>query len=434
MRKHSILAVASAAVLTLSMAACGTTNSSSQKSADGKITLTGMTWGQTDTVEKMTKDFFKARPELKKKYNIKWVIGGKGDADVTEKVRLALSSNEHIADFVQLNYAEVPELASAGVLQDVSKQVNEYKNQVIDNSLKLTQYEGKTVAFPFEMKPRMWFYRKDVFDKAGVDPTKIKDVDDLIAAGKAIQKVDSKAYIWNYGPADSDYKYFLTLSGNGGQFKENSGKFIFDSNKGVRSMLGDYKKLYDAGVIMKTGDFSADWTAALGNGTLVSQLSASWLAQDAMLPTYAKGQEGKWAATTWPSLGGSTGGSDGGSVYVVPTFSQNADAAKEFLAQWTMSKEGSTVVHNDCGAPAINKEAAADLEKNGSESFFGASFQTAQDAALKQYSLFKYSTTTLQENKIAVDMFGKIVFGQVGMDAGLKQAQSDMTQTITAKN
>lgn len=431
--KNRILSAVLASALVLTAAACGSGGDTrSEAGKDGKITLTGMTWGQTDTVEKMTEDFFKARPDLAGKYDIKWVVGGKGDADVAEKVRLAMSSNESVADFVQLNYIEVPELASAGALEDVSEQVNGFEDQLIDNAMKLTRYKDQTVAFPFEMKPRLWFYRKDVFDKAGVDPTKVKNVDDLIAAGKAIQKVDPNAYIWNIGAQESDYKYYLTLSGNGAKFRDDDGSFVLGSDPGVRAMVEDYKKLYDSGVVMKTPDWSTDWTNALSNGTIVSQLSASWLAQDAMLPTYAKGQEGDWAVTTWPQLGGADGGSDGGSVYVIPSFSSNAEAAKQFLAEWTMSVEGSKVVHDDTGAPAINVKAAKETADDSNSGFFGESFDTALDTALKQYSLFDYSTTALQETTIAVDAFNKAILGQENVDSALKQAQKDLEQTIMA--
>ena len=45
------------------------------------------------------------------------------------------------------------------------------------------------VTFPFELKPRVWYYRSDIFEEAGIDVSQIKTTDDFIEAGKAIQKI-----------------------------------------------------------------------------------------------------------------------------------------------------------------------------------------------------------------------------------------------------
>ena len=48
------------------------------------------------------------------------IVGGQGDNEVAEQMRLALASNNSVADVVMLNYTQVPEFAEAGVLEDLS--------------------------------------------------------------------------------------------------------------------------------------------------------------------------------------------------------------------------------------------------------------------------------------------------------------------------
>lgn len=154
-----------------------------------KTKLLGMTWGSTATIEEYTKNFFEANPDLADKYEIEWVVGGEGDSDVAQSVRLALSSGEYVADFVQLNYTQVPEFAESGVLTDISDTVDAYAENIAEGALKLTNYKDDMVTFPFELKPRVWYYRSDIFEEAGIDVSQIKTTDDFIEAGKAIQKI-----------------------------------------------------------------------------------------------------------------------------------------------------------------------------------------------------------------------------------------------------
>ena len=66
---------------------------------------------------------------------------------------------------------------------------------------------------------------------------------------------------------------------------------MISQDEGTRKVLEDYRKIVESGVSMDVSDFTTDWEAALADGSLVSSLSASWLAQDSLLPTYAAGQE-----------------------------------------------------------------------------------------------------------------------------------------------
>ena len=58
----------------------------------------------------------------------------------------------------------------------------------------------------------------------------------------------------------------------------------------------------------------------------------SWLHGETLYEQVEKALKGKWACAQWPEIGGSTGGSDaGGSVFVIPSFSEHKEEAKELL-------------------------------------------------------------------------------------------------------
>ena len=404
----------------------------SDKPPAEKTKLVGMCWGQTDNQEKMVADLFAAYPELQDKYEIEWVIGGQHDSDIGEKMRLALSSNEYIADFVQLNYTQVPEFAGAGALSDVSAVINQYAADLLDGAITISKYNGKSVVFPFELKPRVWYYRSDLFGQAGVDVAAIKTADDLIAAGKKVQEVAPGTYIWNLGSAACAYQFFLTLSGNGASFCDADGNYNISTDAGTRAMLEDYKKLVDAGIVMNISDWTPDWESALNDGTVVSQLCAGWLAQDVFLPTYAgDAQSGKWACAAWPELGGAKGGSDaGGSVFAVPTFAANPEAAADFLGYLTLSEAGSKAIFDTIAAVPINKKTLDDPAVKAPNHYFGSSLLEAQIIGLNQLMVFDYSPKAAAEIDIVNEYFIKAIYGEMSIDEALNAAQNDLVTVL----
>ena len=393
-----------------------------------KTTLIGMGWGATDNQVQMTEQLFAAYPELADKYEIEWVIGGPHDTDVAEQMRLALSANEYIADFVQLNYTQVPEFADAGAFHDISGYIDRYADKLLDGAVNISKYKGTSVVFPFELKPRVWYYRSDLFEQAGVDVNAIRTTDDLIDAGKKVQGVAPGTYIWNFGSSMPAYLIFLALSGNGATFMDSGGNYIIASDPGTRAVLEDYKKLVDSGVIMNISDWTPDWEGALNDEILVSQLSAGWLAQSIFLPTYAGDhQSGLWAATTWPQLGGSTGGSDsGGSIFAVPTFAAHPEEAADFLSYLTLSEAGTKAIFNVISSVPVNKDALESPEVQAPNPFFGPSLMEAQIAGLNELMVFDYSPKAAAEIDIVMEYFIKAIYGEMSIDDALNAAQDDL--------
>ena len=81
-------------------------------------------------------------------------------------------------------------------MTDVNDVLKKYEADIADGGLQLMRYEDSTVAFPFELKPRVWFYRSDIFEEAGIDADEIKTTDDFIAAGRKLQdKVPWKIHL-----------------------------------------------------------------------------------------------------------------------------------------------------------------------------------------------------------------------------------------------
>ena len=419
-----------AIVLTLTILCCGLCFTAT---AEGeKIHLVGMCWGSTAQYEQQSADVLAAMPELAEKYEIEWVLGGEGDAEVAEKIRMGLSAGEHVCDFCVLNYTQVPEFAREGVLVDIADAVAPYADTMTASGSKLIEYDGTTIAVPFEVKTKVWFYRSDIFEECGIDAESIKTVDDFIAAGQKIQETYPNSYMWNLGATPPGYCYYLTLSGNGASFFDEDGNYNIASDAGVRAMLEDYKKMVDAGVIANISDWTSDWESGLADGTILTQPCAGWLGQQIFLPTYS-GEGNQWKVTTWPVIGGTDAGSDaGGSVYVVPEFSAYPEEAAEFIAATCLSEEGSKIVFHMTGSLPQNTKALEDetLFADQADGYFGTTFVDAQIAALDKFGIFNYSPNASSEQDIVVEYFTKAVYGEMSIDDALQAAQDDLQTVI----
>lgn len=446
MKKIVSLLIALTMLLTL-FAGCGTTtekgpaatqaaaaDAKDEKVSAEKIKLVGMCWGNPVTLEQTTAEFMAANPEIAEKYEISWVVGGQNGDEVAAKVRLALSANENICDFLIMNYPMVPEFARAGALVDVSATLAKYDGELTNASLALSTCEGQTVGIPLKSNAKVWFYRQDIFEECGVDVAAIRNVDDFIAAGKKIQETYPDSYMWNLGATPQAYQYYLTLSGNGARFYDENGNYNISSDAATIAMLEDYKKMVDAGIISDVCDWTTDWERALADGTLVSQPCAGWLGEGQFLPTYSgEANKGNWAVTAWPEIGGAVGGSDaGGSVFVIPAFSSNPEAAAEFVAAYTLSEEGSKIVARANVAPPNNAKAMEDesLFADQADGYFGPSLMDAQYAAMDVLSVGNISPNYSSESTILVEYFTKAVYGEMTIEEALAAAEADLQTVI----
>lgn len=399
-----------------------------------KVKIKVMIWGTIDGRDELEKRWISANPAFDGKYEIEYILGGANSAECMDKIRLALASGENICDVIILNYTQVPELARAGVLMDLSDYYAPYEADICEAGKQLSQYDGKYVAVPSEIKTRIWYYRQDIFDECGVDATQVKTTDDFIAAGLKIQEKYPDAKMFNLGPQAQPYDFLLTMSGNGASYFDENGNYNLSTNQGIISCLEDYKKMIDAGIVSDSSDWTADWENELADGTIVSVPSAAWMGNDTFLPTYSAENKGKWACTTWPAFGGATSGSDGGGqIWAIPSFSSCPEEAAEYITWKWLSEDGGNIyfdvyktITGICNVNVLN----SDVVMNTPNDFFGMSLTKAQVIAADQFSIFNYSPNASAEQTIAMEYFRKAIYGDMSITEALEAAEKDMTDQI----
>ncbi|RWK70238.1 ABC transporter substrate-binding protein [Mesorhizobium sp.] len=189
------------------------------------------------------------------------------------------------------------------------------------------EVEDKAYAMPWDSGPVAMYYRRDFYEKAGVDPTSIKTWDDFIAAGKKIQEANPGVKMTN-ADFNGDSEFFRMIANEQG-----CAYFAAD----VASMT-KIKEMNDAGIIT-----SADWSTKITNntaGTVATQMYGGWY--EGTIRTESPDGSGKWGVYLMPSLtaDGPRAANLGGSSLAITSVSNNKEAAYAYLKYSLATNEG----------------------------------------------------------------------------------------------
>ncbi|MFE7846756.1 ABC transporter substrate-binding protein [Microbacterium sp. NPDC057407] len=431
MNARSIALMATAALVAVGATAC---SSADEPQDEGPVELTFQVWGDTGIAEKQWESYAEAFPEEAEGVTMNVVSAGDNDGDAMQKLRLQLASGEDVPDIVQLNYSALPEFAESGVLTDVKPYVEDYLGNVTAAADTLMQYKDQYLAIPYEVKEKLWFYRTDLFEQAGIDVTQVKTQDDFIEAGEKLKAVAPNSSIWNIGPNPPEYVWAQIVSGNGARYSQQEPcEFVIAGDEGTADAFRAMKELRESGVVNTTfDDFSPEWQAALADGTVASVPIASWFPQ--FLQSYAPDLAGKWAVTTWPEIGGAVDGAgsgSGGSIFVIPTASEHPEEAAEFLAKSMMTKEGSLAFATANPGYLPNVPDALNDPSILENEYFGTSLVDAFIAAADTYEIFPYDPASLKTTQVLQEqMVAYLASDEEDPASFLQAAQDELTAQV----
>jgi multiple sugar transport system substrate-binding protein len=428
-------------------AAPGTATRSRRSTRQGGPTLKLMTWGGPEHSQKRDAGVRAIYPDLPQ---VEIVVGGPGDFDVANALRLALASGEDIPDMVQFNRTQVAEFAAGEELLDLGDVYAPIEQDLYAGAIELVKYGDAFVCFPYELKSKMFFYRADLFQQAGIDPVAIATVTDFITAGKTLSTAFPNAHILNLGPQPVQYWVGELLSSwPDARFADDDGNYQITSHPGFAGTLTFLKDVADSGIALPIDDWSSDWQQSWADEAIAGSLVANWL--KLFLPTFAPAQTGKWKATLWPKLDPLAdqryGSEAGGSVYVIPKRAKNTDAAVEYLTKMFLDAQGSLAVFQGVGTPPLLKSAkdaflasVRNTTKPDSVSdadwaaqpanYFGPEFFDVELASYDYLKILPYDPSAVEEVTILVDWLTKFLAGDADLESALKGAQDDMESQI----
>ena len=348
----------------------------------------------------------------------------------TMRKMVASGETDEMPDIITCNWAQVPEYYEMDIIRDVSDVYEEKGDEILTGVVNLMKYEDQYMGFPAEVKTKIWAYRKDMFEAAGVDPNACKTVDDLIEAGKKIQEVYPDSYIENYTEVPQGYDLFAYFTGNGARLSDEEGNYICASDPGVKDAFEFYTKMRESGVVSTTiQDFSEEWYAALNDGTICSQVLAGWFTSN-HLPNQCADLAGKWGLALWPEE--IAGGSESGAkLMMVNDLSPNADFCVELLTKFCYTEESaSALFHSERGIIPYLKSCAESEEFLVENDYFGVDRMETEFKAMDLLSVYPYTPNSSLEETIIVRYLGEYLSGTMDLDTALQTAEDEMKAQI----
>ncbi|MDD5367828.1 MAG: twin-arginine translocation signal domain-containing protein [Anaerolineaceae bacterium] len=294
------------------------------------------TWGGADRLKPFIDTWAKTYPDTAKWLSIKSASSAQNQDYMQYLRNLLAVGGQDMPDLIELNYDGIPELTQRGILQELTTLIAPFKDDIIPAAYNNSIYKGKVAGLPFQVKSKVWYYRKDMFDAAGIDPAQVKTFEDLIAAGKQFHGKYPDGYIMNFGPTPPGYTFIDWLSAYDGiRFADDNGKYLVKSDTRFAEVMQQLKTLYASGVTLKVDDWSADWAPSIANNKIGSFMIESWMTQ--FIPGYGPDQGGKWKLTLWPKFS-----QYGGYAEVIGFYakSKNIQAAFEFASSYWLKADG----------------------------------------------------------------------------------------------
>jgi len=295
------------------------------KAMQTPTTLTFWTW--VPDISKEVALFEKKYPAI----DVKVVNAGQGEPQYT-KLRTALKAGSGAPDVAQIEFQYIPTFTLTKSLIDLRPYGAEaFKDKFVDWTWsQVTGQNGEVWAYPQDTGPMGMLYRKDIFDKYGIQVPKTWD--EFAAAARKLHAAAPEVYLTNLAPNQNGAYMGLLWQTGAKPFTNTAPDAVtINLNDETSKKLGNYwGGLVKEGVVSADADFTDAWYQALNRGKYATWLTAAW--GPVFLTGSAASTKGKWRAAPLPqwAAGQNVSGNWGGSTSAVITGTKNPIAAAKF--------------------------------------------------------------------------------------------------------
>jgi len=311
----------------------------------------------------------------------------------------------------------------------------EFLANFVPSGIQAFTIDGKLMAMPYFLDPRALYYRKDLFEKAGLKAPETWD--DVIAAA---QKLNDPPNINAFGSAfsrlsdDMDYWWYAWLGANGADGNTNlwdeKGKSRFNTPEGVAAtqFLVDLAQKYKAmNPDFVTASRDADLQPLFFAGKLAMLETGSWfptlLKSNApnldvgIVPIPVAKAGMKPVTAFWPD------------AVMMFKQSKHPKEAAQFL-EWMYSKKNRLLFAKQRGVIPERIDVGSDpaYAVSDTEKFFVEQLKTAKNAYESPYPAKLLKIYTEAENLV-----GRAVAGEITAAEAMKQAAEFADKTAGAK-
>jgi ABC-type glycerol-3-phosphate transport system substrate-binding protein len=203
--------------------------------------------------------------------------------------------------------------------------------------------DGRVYAIPWDIGPCAVFYKRGLFRRYGIDPSKIDTWADYIRAGQEIvRKSGGRTKMLPLGTNDLEPMFELLIQQTGGQVFDDQGRIAVNSPQ-ARAALDIIRQMRQDGIASNVPAYSQEWMAGFSDDSIASYPGGVWLGgiiKDTVGD--ASGKKADWGVFRLPAImhGGLHVANLGGSVLVIPAQCPNKDAAWAFIQYALCTRAG----------------------------------------------------------------------------------------------
>ncbi|GGP32133.1 ABC transporter substrate-binding protein [Streptomyces melanogenes] len=298
--------------------------------------------------------------------------------------------------------------------------------------------DGKRVnALPWEANSAGFYYRADLFERAGVDVEALQTWDETIEAGKKL-KAKTGAYLLGIDkPAsqpDAANFFQMLLQLQGAFYFDLEGRITLDSPAAVRAMTL-IKTMNDAGLV---SDLAGGWNAlmsSLKRGTAAVLPWPTWFG--GVIEEQVPAEAGKWKVRLPPAVrrGGPTAATVNSTHLAIAGSSKHRAAAWSFV-EFALTRPASQVrIYRGKGiAPALMKAYDDAAFHQPSAFFSGQRKGETFLAALKAPSpAVNYTSDYARALKLVTDAQSKVLLKGADPAKVLRAAADDLARQTGRK-
>ncbi len=329
-------------IVALALPTIPSVSTHAQGAPSGKIVVWGWKAAMTDTLvaSGVLDDFKAAYPDVEVE------IQEYAPSDVYVNFPLALTAGEKDPDVVLIESSHLSEIVALGGLLDLTEKVQPYIDDVNDYRWPDATLDGKIYAMPWDSGPVVLYYRRDVFEKAGL-PTEPEQVNELVSTWDGYLDVcrtikeETGLYCFAHNKANNYGRlYEMVLWEQGlGYYDAETGEITIDSPENIATleMLG---RFWEEDLVSDNLEWTDPWYAEFASldEPVATLIEASWM--EVFFKSWiAPGTEGLWGVARMPAgpYGGARAANDGGSTFVINGKTDNPEAAWAFV-EFTLAR------------------------------------------------------------------------------------------------
>ncbi|GAA2235708.1 extracellular solute-binding protein [Herbiconiux moechotypicola] len=340
-------------------------------------------------------------------------------------------------DLGQIEYDALPNFRVQDGLENIAGCANvlESQDQFIDWTWNQVTFgeEDAVYGIPQDTGPMAMFYRKDLFEQAGIAvPTTWEEYQ-----AAAVQIRALGGYITNFPQNDVNWFAGLVWQNDGQWFDSSTGAWDVTLTSDASLQVADYwQGLIADDLVSKVPAWTDEWNNAYNTGSDWTWISAVWGANS--ISSGAPDTAGDWAVAPMPQWteGGTAAGNWGGSSTAVLKGSEHPYEAAQFALWLNTSDEALTALAEAANLyPATTAGLSLPVFADGVE-FYGDQpiYDVFAAASGEVNADFTWGPTMTQTYADVADGFGQVLGGTGTLGDALTTGQEKTIAALKAQS